>query len=183
MSTPSHAPGRTEGRRRVRTAAAIVAVVAVIALAAVAGIRISRSGQDELAPGDTDTAVDVPETRLDLGACLESLEYVHDDLLRQVPCAVPHQAQVVATEEITDAEFDSRYAYARQAEEHCLPVSYQLVPDEVDTAALRMHTVSPTSGSWEEGDRMMRCLLTVEPDHHLTGSFTAGDVELHTEAM
>lgn len=183
-SPPTTASGATKGRRLVLTAALVVAAVVVLALAAVAGRLLSDGSGADLEPGDTDTAVDVPETQLAHGACVESLEHVADDLLRQVPCAVRHHGQVVATQEITDAEHEGRIAYNRQAEEYCLPTAYQLVPEGVDTAPLMIEAIVPTSTSWEEeGDRLIRCVLGVEADHHLTGSFLAGDVQVHTEPM
>ena len=181
MQMPTR-PGRAgQGGRRLLIGG--IAAVAVLAVLAVTALVLLDDSDGEVAAGDTTVAVDVHEMDVQLGACLESTEYVYDNILRQVPCDAPHMAQVVAEREVNDAEFEGRSTYITQAEEYCLPTSYQLVPDEVDPEPLVMRTISPTVGSWEDGDRMIRCLLSVEGEHHLTGNFLTETVQVHDSPL
>ena len=180
MQMPTR-PGRAgQGGRRLLVAG--IVAVAVLAVA-VTALALLGDSDEELAAGDTTITVDVHEMDVQLGACLESTEYVYDNILRQVPCDAPHMAQVVAEREVNDAEFEGRSTYITQAEEFCLPTSYQLVPDEVDPEPLVMRTISPTVGSWEDGDRMIRCVLSVGGEHHLTGNFLTETVRVHNDPL
>jgi len=177
--SPTRRPAR--GGRGILLAGVALAVVVVAA--AIAVLVVIGDSDEEVASGDTEIAIDVHEMDVQVGACLESVEYVYDNIFRQVPCGAPHVAQVVAEREITDTEYEGRSTYITQAEDFCLPTSYQLVPDSVDPEPLVTRTISPTVGSWENGDRMIRCVLTVEGEHHLTGNFLTETVQVHDSPL
>src|SRR5690625_6968758 len=173
--SPTRRPAR--GGRGILLAGVELSVLVVSS--AIEVLEVIGDTDEEVASRDTEIAIDVHEMDVQVGACLESVEYVYDNIFRQVPCGAPHVAQVVAEREITDTEYEGRSTYITQAEDFCLPTSYQLVPDSVDPEPLVTRTISPTVGSWENGDRMIRCVLTVEGEHHLNGNFVTETGQVH----
>lgn len=175
-SGPPHGSGGQQNKRPLWWVIGAGAAVIVVLLAVI----LIPFG-DDLAPnpGDIDRPVDIADTDLRPGNCLESLDPVTDNLLRQVPCGAAHIGEVVAEDRITDEDFASEEAYDTQAEEFCLPAIQDVVPSDVDEDALSTSTFYPSENTWRDGDRLITCLITLDRGYHFTGSFIAGDAQVH----
>src|SRR5690625_5779308 len=163
--SPTRRPAR--GGRGILLAGVALAVVVVAA--AIAVLVVIGDADEEVASGDTEIAIDVHEMDVQVGACLESVEYVYDNIFRQVPCGAPHVAQVVAEREITDTEYEGRSTYITQAEDFCLPTSYQSLPVSLVPEPLLTRTISPPVGPGGTGARWTRAALTGGGANDLTG--------------
>ncbi|MGW6003715.1 septum formation family protein [Oerskovia enterophila] len=108
-------------------------------------------------PADVSAPQDAHARQLVLGNCLADLP---DDgpvsTLRVVPCAEPHEAQVVAR---TDFSADSLWPGQGDVESRvsrvCVPA---VLADDVDPAGIELSIWTPSEESWAEGDRTGLCL-------------------------
>jgi len=87
-----------------------------------------------------------------------------------VDCAEPHDLEVYATYEMTDAEFPGPDATRAVAEEQCLAAFESYVGRPYATSTLEFTWLSPNQQTWDQlGDRQVFCLLQAgEP---VEGSF------------
>ncbi|QTE29617.1 DUF4190 domain-containing protein [Pengzhenrongella sicca] len=148
------------GRRRTRGRGLAIAAIAVGAAwtlveAAVVVVLVATSMATRPLPADVPAPRDAHAVALVTGNCLETLPPDGPiDVVRVVPCADPHEAQV-----------SSQFAFApdalwpgQAAADRRVALACQL--SEADVAAgLAASVWAPTSRSWDDGDRTGLCLL------------------------
>ncbi|QHT58426.1 DUF4190 domain-containing protein [Cellulomonas sp. H30R-01] len=124
-------------------------------------------------PGDVGSARDAHAVQLVTGTCVEQLPADGSvDVVRVVPCAQPHEAQVV-----TEYDFAENAVWPGQQAADAR-VAKACVLDDAETAAgVRPVTWAPTEQGWSRGDRRGLCLAVVDGGG-VTGSFLDGSATL-----
>jgi hypothetical protein len=125
-------------------------------------------------PGDTDTAREISSLDFAVGNCLETLDG-DGTSFPHVPCADPHEAEVVATFEPDGDAYPGEDAILEEANDVCLEEVSLAVPAGVDTSDLTWDFWYPEASSWDDGDRTVACVLIAD-GVDMTGSATAGDL-------
>lgn len=124
-------------------------------------------------PPDVDSARSAHARQLVTGSCLGELPASGEvDVVRVVPCAEPHAAQV-----ITEYAFADGIAWpGQEAADARVAASCALSQTERD-AGVHALTWAPTRESWSRGDRLGLCLATSDAGD-LTGSLLDGTATL-----
>lgn len=98
---------------------------------------------------------------LAVGDCFDNAEG-SDAEVSDVPivdCAEPHDNEVFHSFEAAEGDFPGDDALVEQAEAECLPAFAEYVGAEYADSTLDIFPITPTSGSWENGDREVICAL------------------------
>ena len=74
-------------------------------------------------------------------------------------CSAPHQYEAYSEYSMTDAAFPGLDEAIAQAEAVCLDRFTAYVGSDYATSALGLDYLYPTAESWDEGDRIILCLL------------------------
>ncbi|AEG43101.1 septum formation family protein [Isoptericola variabilis] len=164
--SPSPSP-RSRSRRRLAVAIVAVAVVAVLAAVVALVTQSARERSWEPLPATLEEPVRAQAVQLVLGSCVAELP--DDGLVRgvqAVPCADPHEAQVVGrTDAAPDAVWPGDDAVAARTARGCGPDL--LGPQARESGAadgLRYVVWVPSEDSWADGDRTGLCLaVSAEP--------------------
>ncbi|MBC7291679.1 MAG: septum formation family protein [Actinotalea sp.] len=169
--SPPTAPPPPRRRGLHRTGARVLAVVGALALVAVVVVG-ARTWADSRPLGDPRGEVSAHPRQLVVGHCLQVLP--PDGTVRRVtilPCAEPHEAEVLSRHRHADQAWPGATAVRREAEAAC-------EMDATQQAAGVLPVVwTPTEASWRQGDRESLCLAWL-PGSGLRGSWTDGDVRL-----
>jgi hypothetical protein len=139
--------------------------VAVVAVGA-------RTWADSRPLGDPAGEVSAHPRQLVVGHCLQTLP--GDGVVRRVtivPCAEPHEAEVLSTYTHADGAWAGTAAVRREAEGACEMDTTQR------TAGVQAVVWTPGEASWRQGDRTSLCLAWL-PGSGLRGSWTDGDIQL-----
>jgi hypothetical protein len=86
-----------------------------------------------------------------------------------VDCGQPHELEVFHRHDIEGESLPDATGIDTLVREQCLPTFEQFVGLDLDSSALDVHYFSPTSDSWDAGDRELLCLVT-DPSGPVTGS-------------
>lgn len=158
------APRPRRGRR-----AAVVALVVVVALVLLGGGGYALGYWLRTRPvGDVTGPVGVTARQVGTGHCIRELpEDGSVAGVTLVPCADPHQAEVVGDLELPDGAWSSADVEAR-ATAWCEMDSAQ------EEAGFRPVVWTPSQQAWSQGDRTALCLAWLDGGR-ATGSFTDGD--------
>lgn len=144
---------------RIRTAPLAILVLALVAT----GCGFLNSGNVfELAVGD----------------CFDDTSSA-DTELSDVPivdCTEPHDNEVFFTFELADGDFPGDDAILTEAESRCLPAFEDYVGRDYASSELDIFPITPTSGSWDNGDREVICALYDLELEKLTGSMQGSGV-------
>lgn len=127
---------------RARTAPLTVLLVALVA----AGCGFLNSGNVfELAVGD----------------CFDDSSGTDTELsdVPVVDCAEPHDNEVFFTFDMADGDFPGDDAILAEAESRCLPAFEDYVGLDYASSQLDIFPITPTEGSWSNGDREVICAL------------------------
>lgn len=92
-----------------------------------------------------------------------------------VDCAEPHDSEAFHTFEVGDGEYPGDDALRAQAEEQCLPAFAEYVGVEYANSRLDVFPITPTEGSWAEGDREVVCALYDPEQQQLEGSMQGAE--------
>lgn len=76
-----------------------------------------------------------------------------------VECDEPHDSEAFHTFEIADGEFPGEEELLAQAEEQCIPAFEEYVGIDYANSRLDIFPITPTEGSWSQGDREVVCAL------------------------
>jgi hypothetical protein len=143
-----------------------------VALVVGVTVAVLTASASRALPSDVPAARDARSQQLVTGNCVQSLP---DDgpvgAVRVVPCAEPHEAQVVTEFSFAaDAVWPGQQSADARVARACV-----LDADEV-AAGVRTVTWSPTERSWGDGDRVGLCLAVLDGGG-ITGSFLDGTVQ------
>ncbi|MBO3085138.1 septum formation family protein [Cellulomonas sp. zg-ZUI188] len=151
-------------------AGGVLGLVGTVALAVVGTAAVLTWRGTQPLPADLSAPRDAHAQQLVTGSCVQTLPADGSvGTVRVVPCADPHQAQVI-TEFLfaQDAVWPGQQAADARVARAC-------VLDDTEVAAgVRTVTWAPTERSWADGDRVGLCLAFV--DGQVTGSFLDGTV-------
>jgi hypothetical protein len=111
-------------------------------------------------PPDTVEPEDVSVFDIEVGDCWNdpSSESTQTETLPVVPCDQPHDKEVIFLFDLTGDEFDQA-AVEPAVEAECVPAFEEFVGTDYQTSELYLHYISPTSESWEAGDREVICSI------------------------
>lgn len=119
-------------------------------------------------------AEDVSPLDLAAGTCV--LDFNVDDVdaeVTTVTCSTPHNAQLLATESYADDdEFPGDEALAERGNEICDSATIDQ-GTAADYPELTLTTVTPTSGTWAEGDRRVDCYVVSSEGNTITDTLLA----------
>ena len=85
----------------------------------------------------------------------------------EVPCAEPHDAEIVGIHELAGTSFPGEEAVTAAAEAPCRSAFEERI-DGAARARLELVLLVPTADSWAQGDRTVTCLVE-DPGGRLTG--------------
>lgn len=173
---------RGSSRKKLVVLAAIGLVVAGLLLFAVISIVNALQADDPGAGSSPSTtagadgilAEDISPLQLETGACIRSFDSANVSAdVTTVTCTTPHNAQLLATTSLPeDAEFPGEVALNARGEDLCNSVAI----DENAAAnygGLTLTQVTPTSGTWEEGDRRIDCFVVSDEGNIITDTLLA----------
>lgn len=95
------------------------------------------------------------------------------DAVSEVPtvdCATPHDNEIYFEFSMTDAAFPGREATTQSAAERCIEEFEGFVGLSYAQSNLDIFPITPTAESWEQGDRVVYCVLYALDLSKLTGS-------------
>ena len=169
---------RRIGRRRTRgrglaVAGAVLGILETVALIVVGTVLVLTALATRPLPADVPAARDAHAQQLVTGNCLATVpDDGPVDSVRVVPCADPHEAQVVTEYTFAaDAVWPGQQAADARVARACV------LDDAEVTGGVRTVTWSPTERSWADGDRLGLCLAVVDGGK-VTGSFLDGTATL-----
>ena len=159
--------------RGLAIAGGILGGVGTVALAVVVTVTVLTSAATRPLPADVPAARDARAQQLVTGNCLATLPADGPvDSVRVVPCAEPHEAQVV-----TEYSFAANAVWPGQEDADERVARACVLDDSEIAAGVRTVTWSPTERSWSDGDRVGLCLAVVDGGG-VTGSFLDGTATL-----
>ncbi|HEX9032524.1 MAG TPA: DUF4190 domain-containing protein [Streptosporangiaceae bacterium] len=146
-------------------------LVIVVVIAVAASSQAHRS-----ANGTITNTGKVSIFSLQVGDCFqnppESKAILHLSDVTAVPCTTPHDAQVFAQFNATDANFPGTQALVREATRGCRSrISASLDKSKL-TSTMSLHFLFPQAQSWADGRRALTCLV-VDSTKDLTTSLLA----------
>lgn len=174
----------------------VLAIVAVVGLLAGLAIWFVLDGDDDsnaavtttTADGETPGATTEPVTTLPTNApvspyalaegdCFDAGELADDGSLlvnlRVIECDEPHQAEVVAVEDLeaaSDDAFPGDEARDASAQELCTPIVESFLGGPLAESSLLLLWLAPTEETWADGDREVVCVIAAPDGETLTGS-------------
>ena len=159
--------------RGLAIAGAVLGVLGTVALAVGVSVAVLTMMATRPLPADVPAARDARAQQLVTGNCVLSVpDDGRVDNVRVVPCAEPHEAQVVTEFSFApDAVWPGQQSADARVARACV-----LDTDEV-AAGVRTVTWSPTERSWEDGDRVGLCLAVLDGGG-VTGSFLDGTAQV-----
>ena len=154
-------------------AGGVLGVLGTVALAVVGTLLVLTSLATRPLPADVPAARSAHAQQLVTGNCLAEIpENGAVDSVRVVPCADPHEAQVV-----TEYAFAENAVWPGQQAADARVARACVLDDSEITAGVRTVTWSPTERSWGRGDRIGLCLAVVDGGG-VRGSFLDGTARL-----
>ncbi|PWD49471.1 hypothetical protein C8046_00785 [Serinibacter arcticus] len=150
---------------RVRTLTTVTAVAATALLLAACGQGETRDESGEIVTGgDTDVF------SIAVGDCFNDVDSDQITELPTVPCAEAHDNEVYAEYTFTEDEYPGDDVVQTRAQEECLAVWEEFVGVAYESSALEVFPITPTEGSWNDGnDRLVSCAIW-DPAGQVTGS-------------
>lgn len=138
---------------------------------------VFSSGDVRDAIGDAVDAANGSPT-LTVGQCFDMPADATDFLgLEDRDCSGPHTAEVVGTQDLTDADYPGEDSAIATAEEFCLSAFAEYVGLDFDSSALDMGYGYPTDTSWALGDRQIACYATTMDGSPLAGGSIQGTAQ------
>ncbi|OBG90938.1 hypothetical protein A5698_02260 [Mycobacterium sp. E136] len=140
-----------QGGRGMAIAGLVLSALWVVAL--VVGLLIYF-----LVGNGTVTATDVKE-----GDCLAEIPSNTRVLtVKTVGCDQAHAGEVFAVLQMPDGDFPGQAAIDAYAEK-CSPELAAYSPDAMTDTSVQLYVLYPTAETWEQGDRAVTCIATLDP--------------------
>jgi hypothetical protein len=159
--------------RGLAIAGAVLGVLGTVALVVGVTVAVLTALASRPLPADVATARDARAQQLVTGNCLAVLPADGQvRSVRVVPCADPHEAQVV-----TEFSFAANAVWPGQQAADARVARACVLDDAEIAAGVRTVTWAPTEASWSRGDRIGLCLAVVDGGG-VTGSFLDGSADL-----
>ena len=154
-------------------AGTVLGILGTVALVAAVTVVVLTALATRPLPPDVGEPRNARAQQLVTGSCVEALPPDGPvGSVRVVPCADPHEAQVITQFSFAaDAVWPGQQAADARVARACV-----LDQSEI-TAGVRTVTWSPTERSWADGDRVGLCLAVVDGGG-VTGSFLDGTADL-----
>jgi uncharacterized membrane protein len=146
----------------------VLAGLGVVAFLVVAGI-----GSALLRASDTDSPATTPAlptpssgavvgaTELAVGDCLILPSEDEFSDVRALPCADPHDGEVIYTAAHPGTAYPSNDEFSAYADQNCTPAFKTYTGSAYDDQdVLDIGWFTPTSGGWDDGNRTVTCYLT-----------------------
>ena len=112
---------------------------------------------------------------LAVGDCFDDAGGTQISEVPIVDCAEPHDNEVFRVYDVADGDYPGDDALVQQAVATCLPALDDYVGDADVASQLDAFPITPTAGSWEDGDREVVCALYDADLAKLEGSMRGGD--------
>ncbi len=151
----------------------IFAIVSIVN--ALRGDDTGTGATPSTTPGaDGIIAENLSPLELEAGACILGFDAANVSAdVTTVTCTTPHNAQLLATTSLPeDADFPGEAALNASGDELC-----NSVPIDEDATAgysgLTLTQVTPTSGTWAEGDRRIDCFVVSDEGNVITDTLLA----------
>lgn len=106
---------------------------------------------------------------LKLGDCFDDVDGTQVTEIPVIPCAEPHDNEVYHEYTLPDGEFPGDESVNASATEQCEAEFAEFVGMAYADSALDFGYFVPTSGSWDEGDRVVQCMV-YEPSAKVSGT-------------
>ena len=119
----------------------------------------------------------VPDTELEEGMCLQSLEPEQSNELQPVHCDEPHWFEVAANIEIPGSDYPGEDEVRERASRECRETAEDTAYI-FNTSELTPYSLYPSEGTWADGDRTISCFIATEGEELLHGSAHEGDLEV-----
>lgn len=148
----------------------VLTVIVVVLVTLILQLTGNAAGNN---PGDTAQARTVPIADLTPGNCVDTGS-IDETSIRHLPCADPHDGEVVSQFSFTGTAFPGEDTLYDDAVERCYEPVAGVIPPRVDPINLYVDAFVPTQEEWDAGSRLGSCLLV--SDGEMTGSATAGDL-------
>ncbi|MEZ0446628.1 DUF4190 domain-containing protein [Cellulomonas sp. ICMP 17802] len=159
--------------RGLAIAGGVLGMLGTVALAVVGTTLVLTALATRPLPADVPSARSAHAQQLVTGNCLATVPADGPvDSVRVVPCADPHEAQV-----ITEFSFAENAVWPGQQAADARVARACVLDDAEIGAGVRTVTWSPTERSWAKGDRIGLCLAVVDGGG-VTGSFLDGSANL-----
>ena len=146
------------------------------ALAGLALIGLAACGDDDEPDRDEATnevteAGDADVFSMAVGDCVTGESSTTGEVTEVpvVPCDEPHASEVFHSYQIPAETLPSTTEMEAIVQEQCLGNFETFVGMPYDTSALDVTWLEPTSGSWDQGDRELLCMV-YDPAGDVTGS-------------
>lgn len=94
-----------------------------------------------------------------VGDCVNEPEGTTFSEILAIPCDQPHDLEAFASKKLPDGDFPGRSVMADKAEEFCDPQFLEFVGIAFADSVLTSTPFTPTSESWQGGDREIVCLV------------------------
>ena len=108
---------------------------------------------------------------IEVGACFDDTEESQVSSVPEVDCAEPHDNEVFAVFDYTDADtFPGNEALDAAATDLCIAQFQDYVGAAYLDSTLEVFPIIPTQASWDDGDREVICALYNDDFSKLTGS-------------
>ena len=142
--------------RSIRPAlATLAAAVAVFALSACSGVQPDRDSTGVI----TESAEGADIFAIQVGDCAGDLTEGEVQALDVIPCADPHGSEAYASFQIDDGDFPGAEAIEAQGTEDCGAAFEEFIGLPYEESALLVTWLTPTTESWDGGDREILCFV------------------------
>lgn len=153
--------------------------MSAVSLAAGAALALSACGagdaQRDEASGEITEAAEADVFTIQVGDCLNLAEMASAtevESLPTVPCGEEHDGEVYAETRLKGDEYPADID--TQADEFCYGAFSTFVGMDYETSTLDYGPLTPSTDSWDQGDRVVQCILmSAEP---VTGSLEGAAV-------
>lgn len=147
--------------------------MSAVSLATAATLALSACGADEAqrdeASGEITAAAEANVFSVQVGDCLDlaaMASATEVETLPTVPCGEEHDGEVYAETTLEGDEYPADID--DQADEFCYGEFPTFVGKDYETSTLDYGPLTPSTVSWDQGDRVVQCILmSAEP---VTGS-------------
>jgi hypothetical protein len=141
--------------RTVRPVLATFAAVAVLALAACSGVQPDRDPTGVI----TESVEGADIFAIEVGDCAGDLTEGEVTELDVIPCADPHGSEAYASFVMDDGDFPGAEAIEAQGIEDCGAAFEEFVGLPYEDSELFATWLTPTTESWDGGDREILCFV------------------------